>query len=90
MAAAASLAAEPGSIVQLLSDLRQQFSGTTMSADEFFAAVREREIASISPPDSWSKQSEFPGFVVSRPKVVQLPDDEDGRPQYQNNCSRKK
>lgn len=83
LATATHLTTESASVVALFSELRRRFSGTTMSAAEFYEVVRELEITAIPRPETWLNQREFPGFTVSKPNVYRLPDDVDGRPQYQ-------
>ena len=60
LATATHLTTESASVVALFSELRRRFSGTTMSAAEFYEVVRELEITAIPRPDTWLNQREFP------------------------------
>lgn len=67
----------------LLAELRRRHIGSNFTAADFEAAAQAAGIDVGGLLGDWLHDSALPGFLVARPQVFRLVDDDQGQPRYQ-------
>ena len=71
------------STAALLAELRDRHAGGTFDARDFNAAADAIGVDLPGLIGDWLHETELPGFMASRARVVRIADDGDGRPRYE-------
>lgn len=67
----------------MLSELRRRHAGGNFTATDFEAAAVAAGIDVRGLLGDWLRDTALPGFLIARPQVFRLADDEQGQPRYQ-------
>jgi len=70
-------------VAEFLALMRERHGGGTYGVDDFIAAMTETDPAMEPYIGHFLREVSLPGFLVSDPRVVRLPDEENGAPRYQ-------
>ncbi len=77
------LANDEESVFAWISDMRNRFAGTTYSRDDLLSVADEHSVVVHPFLTDWLTTEELPAFVVSKPTIRRIADDERGRTQYE-------